>query len=299
MRFKQILIALAVGLFTYSCSEGDTVFDQIVDNETRGAVLRTVEVLSNEIAINADGSIAEGASFGVILEEQDQEGGKLLAFVEVYAGYRDNTGGENDRDQILIDEIPASEFTTGEFGLPRTEYSITGDELLSALSLTGDQVEGGDQFEIRFELVLTTGQRFSFDDNTGTLTGSFFSSPFLYTANVVCAPSAPTAGTWVFTVTDSYGDGWNGGKLEVILDGGDPIEVTNTDSGGPYPQEVTQVVNVDVPAGTATISIIYYGGSFDEEVTFTIVSANGNTVVEDGPNPTTEVELLDYCPDNL
>ncbi len=76
MRFKQLMVGLSAVLMTYSCSEGDTVFDKIVESETRGAVLRTVEVLSNEIAINADGSIAEGASFGVILEEQDQEGGK-------------------------------------------------------------------------------------------------------------------------------------------------------------------------------------------------------------------------------
>jgi len=291
MRFKQILVALTVGLATYSCSDGDTVFDQIVDNETRGAVLRTVEVLSNEIAINADGSIAEGANFGVILEEQDQQSGNLLSFVEVYAGYRDNTGGENDKDQILVDQIDASEFTTGEFGLPRVEYSITGDELLSALGLTGDQVEGGDQFEVRFELVLTTGQRFSFADNTGTLTGSFFSSPFLYTANVVCAPSTPTPGDWIFDLADSFGDGWNGASLSVDVDG-TVTEVTLDDgSAGTF--------TVNVPDGSEVISIKFNSGSFDEEVSFTVTSANGNVVIDQGPNPPVDTELLDYCPNNL
>jgi hypothetical protein len=248
-------------------------------------------VLSNEIAINADGSIAEGANFGVILEEQDQESGKLLSFVEVYAGYRDNTGGENDKDQILVDQIDASEFTTGEFGLPRTEYSITGDELLSALGLTGDQVEGGDQFEVRFELVLTTGQRFSFDDNTGTLTGSFFSSPFLYTANVVCAPSTPTPGDWIFDLADSFGDGWNGASLSVDVDGTVTDVTLDDGSAGTF--------TVNVPDGSEVISIKFNSGSFDEEVSFTVTSANGNVVIDQGPNPPVDTELLDYCPDNL
>ena len=288
-------------LLLSACSDGDTVFDDIIDNETRGAVLRTIEVISNEISVNSSDGSLEGGSFEVVLEEQDQEGGDLLAFVEVYASFLDNTdeGGDNTRDEVLVTEIDASEFTIGEFGYPRTQYAITAEELLSVLGLSSTQIAGGDQFRVRFELVLTDGRRYSFADNTGTLTGSFYSSPFLYSANVVCAPSAPTAGTWTFIVTDSYGDGWNGGYLAVVIDGGDVIEVTNTDSGGPYPVETTQTVEVEVPAGSETISIQYVGGSFDSEVTFEVISANGNTVITDGPDPTTGAELLDYCPDNL
>jgi len=295
IHFNKYIMSIVGGaaLLLSACSDGDTVFDTIVENETRGAVLRTVEVLSNEIAINADGSIADGANFGVILEEQDQEGGKLLAFVEVYASFLDNTEGgpDNSKDEIRVEDIEAADFSIGEFGYPRVEYSITGERLLNVLGLTGDQVEGGDQFRVRFELVLTDGRRYSFADNTGTLTGSFYSSPFLYSANVVCAPSAPTPGDWIFELQDSYGDGWNGASLTVTIDG----EVTTV--GLEAGSDATEIVNV--PDGTAVISIIYNSGDWDSEVTFQITSANGNEVVNEGPNPTVGVELLDYCPDNL
>ena len=126
-----------------ACSDGDKVFDEVQANVERGAVLRTVSVTSNEVAINADGTIAEGANFGVILEEQDQEGGDLLDFVEVYVGYRDNTAGgtDNDRDEVLAETITSDAFTIGEFGLPRTEYSISGDAMLSAIGRKVNRAE--------------------------------------------------------------------------------------------------------------------------------------------------------------
>jgi len=290
---KLIMTALAGSALLFSgCQEGDNPIDEINENETRGAILRTVEVISNEIAINADGSIADGASFSVIVEEQDQpnDGGDF-DFMEVYVGFNDNTGGENSRDEVLDETIPATDFTIGEFGFPRFEYDITGDELLTALGLSGDQIEGGDSFSIRFELVLSDGRRYSFADNTNTLTGSFFSSPFLYTANVVCAPSAPTAGDWTFDLADSFGDGWNGASLTVDIDG-EATDVTLDDGSA-----VT--VTVNVPDGSEVISIVFNSGSFDEEVSFTVTSANGNVVIDQGPNPPVDTELLDYCPDNL
>ena len=107
-------------------------------------------------------------------------------------------------DEALAETIPASEFTTGEFGLPRYEYQISGADLLAFVGLAGSDLQGGDQFSIRFELVLTTGQRFSFADNTGTLTGSFFSSPFLYTPSVVCAVD-PEFFTGEYSITQLSG----------------------------------------------------------------------------------------------
>ncbi len=204
--FKNIgLIGVIALSLLFGCAEGDTVFDQIVDNETRGAVLRTVELLNNEIAFNLeDGTIADDTFFGVVLEAQDQQNGDLLEFVEVYIGYRDNTGGENTVPEALAETIPASEWSTGEFGLPRYEYQISGADLLAFTGLSGSDLEGGDQFSIRFEIVLTTGQRFSFDDNTGTLTGSFFSSPFLYTPSVVCAVD-PEFFTGEYSITQLSG----------------------------------------------------------------------------------------------
>ena len=292
---NRLLVTLGAGLlitFT-ACEEGDKVFDDIRDQEQRGAILRTIEIIEAEALYDVGNQVISGGGFSVVLEEQDQEGGDLLSSVDVYIGFRDNTAGgtDNDRDEVLSGSIPASAFAAGEFGLPRVSYSITAAEMQTALGLSGDQIFGGDQFTIRFELNLTDGRSFSSDDNTGTLTQSFFRSPFLYTTNVVCAPSVPTAGDWTFDLQDSYGDGWNGASLTVTIDG--TATEVGLDSGSG-----AQVI-VNVPAGSEVISIVYNSGAWDSEVTFQVTSANGNTVLDLGPNPPAGEELLDYCPNNL
>ena len=292
---NKLLVTLGAGvLITFTaCEEGDTVFDQIDEQEQRGAVLRTISIVEAEALYDVGNQVISGGGFSIILQEQDQEGGDLLSSVDVYIGFRDNTAGgtDNDRDEVLAETIPASAFSKGEFGLPRTEYAITAAAMQTALGLSGDQIFGGDQFTIRFELNLTDGRSFSSDDNTGTLTQTFFRSPFLYTTNIVCAPSIPTAGDWTFDLQDSYGDGWNGATLTVTVDG--TATEVGMDSGS-----AAQVI-VNVPAGSAVISIVYNSGAWDSEVTFQITSANGNTVVDLGPNPPAGEELLDYCPNNL
>ena len=186
-KFAKYLLGTTLlgALLVFSgCEDGDKVFDEIQANVQRGAVLRTINLISNELPIGqAD------AGFEVELEVQDQENGNLVQTVEVYVGFRDNTeevGPGTNVEESLFDTVDSSTFTIGEFGLPRFSYAITLAEMLSFVGRSESDITGGDQFEIRFELVLTDGRRFSFADNSGTLTGSFFSSPFLYTPTVVC-----------------------------------------------------------------------------------------------------------------
>lgn len=287
------LLAGIVLLFAAGCADADQVFDAIQADVTRGAVLRGFEVTSNQVAINsATNTINDGENFGVVLQEQDQENGALLSSVEVYVGYSDNTtDGANDKAEVLTETIPASAFSKDEFGLPRVDYTITGAAMQAAVGLADADLAGGDNFTVRFELVLTDGRRFSAANNSGTITGSFFASPFLYNVNVVCAPSTPTPGDWIFDLQDSYGDGWNGASLTVTIDG-EATEVLIED--GSAAQEI-----VTVPDGAEVISIVYNSGAWDEEVSFQITSANGNEVASAEPSPPAGVELLDYCPNNL
>ncbi|MHA7832696.1 MAG: hypothetical protein ACX93O_16485 [Flagellimonas sp.] len=199
--FKHITILFAgAALLATSCDEGDAVIDQVTAETSRGAVLRTTSLISNELPIGDD-----SAGFSVELEIQDKEDGALVDQVDVYVGFRDNTedvGPGTDVDESLYGTIPSSEFTTGSFGLPRFSYSISLAEMLTFVNRTDMDITGGDQFTIRFELILTDGRRFSFDDNTGTLTGSFFSSPFLYTPTVICPVGADQfVGEYSLTVT--------------------------------------------------------------------------------------------------
>ncbi len=211
MKMKTTIFALCVAILTpllfNSCDEGDAVVDDVTVNVTRGAILRTVNVISNEIPLGTP-----DAQFAVELEVQDEENGALVNSVEVYVGFRDNTvetgATDLDKEEILVTTLDVASFSVGEFGFPRTMYSISAPDLLSTLSLSEDDLDGGDQFTIRFELVLKDGRRFSFAQNSGTLTGSFFSSPFLYTPTVTCPVEATQfAGDYLITQTTAEVDG--------------------------------------------------------------------------------------------
>ncbi|MEO0572944.1 MAG: hypothetical protein AAF039_14645 [Bacteroidota bacterium] len=296
LNFKyRLLLVGMVGLLFAACEDSDKTIDQIFEAESRGAALRTISVLSNSVAINsATNVLVEGETFGVILEHQDNEGGALLQEIEVYLSFVDNTDDDVDNSigETLIGTIPASEFSAGEFGLPRVEYSITAQEMQTQLGLSSAAIGlGGDQFVVRFVTNLTDGRTFSMADNSGTLTGSFFSSPFQYFTTVVCAPSVPTAGDWIFDLQDSFGDGFNNATISVTIDG------EETSVGLADGSEAQVIVNV--PDGSETISIVFNSGAFDEEITFQVTSANGNVVVDVGPSPPVGSELLDFCPDNL
>jgi len=261
------IIALSSLLLT-SCNEGDAVVDNIVDNTERGAILRTIDLISNELPIG----VADG-SFSVELEVQDQEQGTLINTVEVYVGFRDNTdeiGPGTNVDQSLFDTVDKSTFVTGDFGLPRFTYSVTLPEMLAFVGRTEDDITGGDQFEVRFELVLSDGRRYSFAQNSGTLTGSFFRSPFLYTPTVICpVPEGLYTGTYAL-VQDTpgiFGVTFEDANVEITATGG----TTRTIAVNGYPQfggfafdfpfelicDVNKIVDYDTGVQCAAPTIMY------------------------------------------
>ena len=153
------IVPVAFLLIFNSCEDGDKVFDQIVENETRGAILRTVNVISNDLPIG-DAS----GNFSVELEIQDQENGTLVDNVEVYIGFNDNTenvGPGTNVAESLFETISTSGFSLGEFGLPRFTYMVGLPDMLSFVGRNDTDITGGDQFTIRFELVLSDGRRYS------------------------------------------------------------------------------------------------------------------------------------------
>jgi len=291
--YLTVLVAGFIVLFS-SCEEGNNVFDQIVAEEQRGAVLRTINVSSNELPIG----VADGF-FGVDLEVQDQENGALSQTIEVFGSFIDNTpdnGKGASTGESMIETLDVGSFSMGTRSLPITSYAVTLPQLLSATGVAEADIDGGDQFAVRFELVLKDGRRFSAADNSGTLTGSYFSSPFQYTATIVCPPTPPASGDWIFDMSDAYGDGWNGASLLVTLDGVETNVLVDGDEGA------ASLETFNVPAGTQAISIQFVSGNWDAEIGFTVTSANGNVILTQTAytdNAPAGVELINYCVKNF
>lgn len=200
--FAFVFLALLTGVS--SCSSDDKLVDDVLATTERGLILRTAAV-NNATFDFFDPSVA----WSVTLEAQDAENGALLSEVEVYMSFVDDgTAGT----ESLVKTIPASDFTTGPFGLPRGEVSATLAEVLSALGLQDGDYDSSDSFNIRLVAVLTDGREYTNNAAGTVLNGSFFSSPFGYSAQFFCALADASDFDGNYTVVaDAWAD-YNAGE---------------------------------------------------------------------------------------
>lgn len=165
-----------------------------------------------------------------------------------------------------------------------TDFEIPVRALVDNLSLEcGDQLTESGTYRITAAGVRTL------------LTPS--SDGFLVDINVT-APQTDwplTTYTWTLELNDSYGDGWNGASIDVLVDGApagsytlangdnDTISIPITTGGGPE----------------STYSISFSGGDWDGEITYTLIDPDGNTW-SDGPSPNigeiTSGTIVSVCP---
>jgi hypothetical protein len=205
--FKSTLLAGLAAFAMTSCTEEDNTIDQVFDGVSSGAVLRTIDVSSLELPIGVD-----DATFSVTVEEQDAEGGALLESVNVAVTFVDNSADAGDTSNgtvgtlVPITIIPASAFTDGPFGLPRTTITLTFPELLSAVNLTSEDLFGDDTFLISLTLNLTDGRSFDASNAAGVVTTGFFQSPFQYLNKVVCLVDNDDFFSGAYTMEETTGN---------------------------------------------------------------------------------------------
>jgi len=273
-------------MLIFACSSDDKSIDGVFDSVERGAILRTVSL--NSGSYNAFDDTSE---FSVTLEEQDVQNGGLLESVDVYVTFVDNSDDGTDTGvaEQLLETLPASAFSTSQFGLPEITYAKVLSSISSSLGLTSSDYTGGDAFVYRFALNLTDGRTFTNTDVNGNVSGgSFFSSPFIYNIVVKCVPTAPVPGVYTINMNDSYGDGWNGAKITVTIDG---VATEYTLASGSSGSEM-----FTVPDGTTEFFITYSPGDWEGEVTYTIIAPNGAPAISDGPGPFVGELVLNICP---
>jgi len=112
---------------------------------------------------------------------------------------------------------------------------------------------------------------------------------------VVCASSIPNpAGTWVFDLVDTYGDGWQGGYISVLVDGveADRIFLYSQYDPGGVPLSSGQDT-FTFTTGT-TLSFAWSPDAYDSECQFKITSPSGNVVADVATPPAGPIKL-DLC----
>ena len=147
----------------------------------------------------------------------------------------------------------------------------------------------GDAFQLKW--VFTTADGRVFDKWGVSVCTEFPGANCSVNWAAVCSQTINNpAGDWTINMVDSYGDGWNGAAIKVVVDG---VGTDYTLDDGADGVEV-----VTVPDGTETLTFEFISGDYDSEVSYSIVSEKGNTIAKAGPSPAAGVITLNLCKEN-
>jgi gliding motility-associated-like protein len=94
---------------------------------------------------------------------------------------------------------------------------------------------------------------------------------------------------FTLTMADSFGDGWNGASLTLVINGVPTTQTIATGSSGSYSFTLNQ---------GGTLSLNYTGGSWESEVSYQITDCNGNVIFSAGPFPPTGNNIFSYTYSN-
>ena len=147
----------------------------------------------------------------------------------------------------------------------------------------------------------STGESTQSISYMGTHQGNFGVTDDIITLNVVgnngCSNtkdilistiSCDTSSGCYYTIDmqDSYGDGWNGAYLSVLINGAQYPQNLTVSSGSSN-QDGFPTYNGDV------VEFYFSPGSYDSEITFTIYDPSGIFIGTFGPNPPVGLFLID------
>jgi hypothetical protein len=302
-KLRKYLLAMLVAVFAAS-SCTDFVDPAIPYNgfET-GVYLRTLETKSNTFNYFD----LANASFGIVVEVVDEDGGKLLQDVDVLVRHR---RGQTLSNEVSIRKITASEFKPAPYpnrnfppaperSFPWNEITVTATETLSKLGMTIDDVDGGDFFEFRLELHDTKGRTFTNSNQSGDVGGgAYYASPFFYRVAVVCPSelagtfAAQTVGAGPWGCTSE----WTG-TVKWVHEGNGVYNIIAVDANGTDQVDfsmgaywVCYGATATLPGGDLKIAdacgkLRYTGQSrWGETYTFNNLTVNGKTLTIDWVN---------------
>lgn len=234
------------------------------------------------------------------IEFVDETGGTLIEEYSLYATFRDNTiKEEGDPDYSINQEVKIGSWAKASFQpgakYPTLKFTVEAQDVINKLGLDLNNAAGGDTFAFRGEIKLEDGRMFTSTNTGKSITSElFYNDAFGFSSTFVCVPPTPLSGDWRIEMWDEYGDGWNGGKIEVTIDG-TTTAYSALEANG---KGVTEVI-VTVPSGTSTLDWNYVAGSWESENTLKIYAPSGNLVLSDGPTPSPGKMALNLCNEDI
>jgi len=280
---KSIICLVGVGMLTYSCStETEKLpvdFDAV--NVSGGAF---ASELSTEGSTDINKSDPGSSTFSKTYQMVDPKGGADISKIELFVSF---SGLSATADEVLYQTVTSDDFANVGNGYPEATISVDGESLLSAMSLTPAQLEGGDSFNYRIAVTNSDGTFSAVSNNFSNQ-----SADHNFSSTVICIPPFAPPGDYIINMQDSFKDGWQtndgsgGDGLTCTLSNGVVFEVGLCN---PYVAVAYDCVD-DYSAGSATITIPagiesaewFFPGDTYGEISFNIIGPSG-TVIFDSP----------------
>jgi hypothetical protein len=300
---KKLFIYISLIALVVSCSKEfssdeyggyEMMTDYMLSEYTTGAALRQISKTGEYQAATPGTS-----NMSWVMEPHDNESGALTQNVEMYISYNGSFSGKPSTSEILLRTFNRSEMYEGPVGLPRFETSLSLSEALAAMGV--NDFGGGDIVQVRFQLNLTNGESYSRSSVTGSMTQSYFRSPFSYPLIIGCeqpaAEIAAQAGTYTIVATDSYGDGWSTGEaVSITVDGvkyrfGSLVTSATTvsNAGNEFADGDDYTWTFTIKPGAQKMTIAWETGFYDDEIgfslSFTNTAGKSQSVINSGSYP--------------
>lgn len=133
-----------------------------------------------------------GSSFNYTLEFVDLEKGTLVAEYKTEVSFTDfdDSDGDSSKDAVPFKSYGTGDFSPQSSGLVGiSNITFTGNDLISALGLSAEDLAGGGKFDVTGTITTVSGQVFTSSNSSPTVNGAGFRGFFDYTLFVVCPSS--------------------------------------------------------------------------------------------------------------
>ncbi len=229
-KLKYSIYSLFLVMLAFSCADEPLPFDTF-DEYAKGAFSRLLSTDNGTFFLTDP----DNAAFTFDVEYYSENNGAEVASHEWFVRHRNNVDGTVS-DPALLTSISSSSFgTDAKSGLPSASFAFTLNESLTAMGLTIDDLNGGDDIIYDGYVVLNDGRRFGPDNTGGSVQGGAgFDGIFRFIKPLLC-PSE-LAGTYDAVATNTSqgaGIGWDDcagntweGKLTIVSVGDGEYTVT-------------------------------------------------------------------------
>lgn len=240
-------------------------------------------VLFNETYTDIDGN-----------SKNAKHGGDSGKLVKSFSGAEVPSNNEIITFSINQSELyTAYSSATYDYGFGDGSVSVFNNTLKPSRNSTTNKFIPGDSFTIKW--IFTTEDERVFDSWSPSVCTEFPEANCQIDWTVSCAEEVSViGGDWTIYMKDDYGDGWQGGTIQVIVDGEVFVE-HGLESY--YDNEVDDSERTEIVTIPSTAKSLYFNwidDDYNAECIFSIKNPNGNTLAS-VTGPSGGVIKLDLC----